>query len=164
MDSPLAILLAVETVLFVATMVLANREGTRIAGEYLGTAFHLLLLPVVAAFPSGFVGQGAGVAWVVCDVVAGVGLIWTARPQPGVGRPLFDAVRMAGHLFAAVWIALVSIRLGGAALPVGVLLALGFAVYTLAAGRLPQKALAAPGLLMVAWLVLLARHAAQVAT
>ena len=36
------------------------------------------------------------------------------------------------------------------------LLALGFAGYTLAGGRLPEQALAVPGALMAAWLLLLA--------
>ncbi len=146
------------TVLFVLTMALANRDGTRVAGEYVGTGFHLLLLPIIAALPIGTVWQGAGLAWVVCDVVASTGLIWTARGQAEVGTALFTPVRMAGHLFAAVWIALVSATLGTVALVVGLALALGFAVYTLAAGRLPQKVLAVPGLLMVAWLLLLAAH------
>lgn len=158
MAEPLALLLVVETVLFVLTMAMAASDKTRVAGEYVGTGFHLLLLPVIAALPIGTVGQGAGLAWVVCDVVASTGLIWTARGQAESGAGIFTPVRMAGHLFAGVWVALVSLALGGAVLPVGVALALGFAVYTLAAGRLPQKALALPGVLMVAWLLIIAVH------
>lgn len=154
----LAALLVVETVLFVLTMGLANATRTRVAGEYVGTGFHLLLLAVVAALPIGTVGQGAGLAWVVCDVVASTGLIWKARDQTESRTAIFTPVRMAGHLFAAVWVALVSAALGGAALPVGAALAFGFAVFTLAAGRLPSKVLALPGLLMVVWLLLLAAH------
>ena len=164
MDKPFVILLAAEIVLFLATMALANREKTRVAGEYVGIAFHLLLLPIVAAFPGGVPAQGSGVAWVVCDVVASVAMIWTVRDHAEIGQALSNAIRMAGHLFAAVWVALVSVALGGAAMPVGVVLALGFAAYTLAAGRMPQKALAVPGLLLVAWLALLARHVAQLTT
>ena len=164
MSKPLVILLAAEIVLFLATMALANREKTRVAGEYVGIAFHLLLLPIVAAFPGGVAGQGSGVAWVVCDVVASVTMIWTVRAHAEIGQAIANAIRMAGHLFAAVWVALVSVALGGAAMPVGVVLALGFAAYTLAAGRMPQKALAVPGLLLVAWLALLARHVAQLTT
>ena len=164
MSKPLVILLAAEIVLFLATMALANREKTRVVGEYVGIAFHLLLLPIVAAFPGGIAGQGSGVAWVVCDVVASVAMIWTIRDHGEIDQALSNAIRMAGHLFAAMWVLLVSVEVGGAAMPVGAALALGFAAYTLAAGRIPQKALAVPGLLMVVWLVLLARHAAQLAT
>lgn len=158
MADPLALLLVVETALFVLTMALAARNRTRVAGEYVGTGFHLLLLPVIAALPVGTIGQGAGLAWVVCDVVAGMGLIWTARGPAELATAVFAPIRMAGHLFAAVWIALVSRWLGGAALPVGAALALGFSAYTLAAGRLPPKALALPGVLLIAWLLLLAAH------
>lgn len=160
MLEPMVLVLGAETLLFVLTMALANREKTRLAGEYAGIAFHLLLLSVISSFPSGVAGQGSGIGWVVCDVVASVGLLWTARDQADVGRVVFKAVRMAGHLFAAVWITLVSVHLGGAALIVGAALALGFAIYTLAAGRLNEKTLAAPGLLLIIWFVLLARHAA----
>ena len=141
---------------FVVAMAMVGRDATRVAGEYPGTAFHLLLLPIVAALPIGLVGQGTGLAWIACDVVAATGLIWTARGAAEVGAAVFTPVRMAGHLFAAVWVALASVRLGGPMLPVGAALALGLAAYTLAAGRLPQKALALPGVLMVAWLLLLA--------
>ena len=158
MAEHLALLLVAETVLFVLTMALANRDTTRVVGEYVGTGFHVLLLPVIAALPIGTVGQGAGLAWVVCDVVASTGLIWTARDQAEIGTAVFTPVRMAGHLFAAAWVALVSATLGTLELVVGLALALGFAAYTLAAGRLPQKALALPGVLMVAWLLMLAAH------
>lgn len=153
--APLAI---VETLLFALTMVLANRPTSRLAGEYAGTAFHLLLLPIIGALPTAPVGQAVGVAWVACDVVAGIGLIWTAAQHPDVGTAIFTAVRMAGHLFAAIWIALASVALGPLGLIVGIALAFGFAAYTLAAGRLPEKVLAVPGVLMIVWLLLIARH------
>ena len=145
--------------LFVVTMALANRPTTMIAGEYVGTSFHFLLLPLIAAVPLGVVGQGTGLAWVVCDVIAGTGLIWTASSGGEVAaKPVFAAVRMAGHLFAAIWIAMTSWRLDAVGLTIGALLAFSFAAYTLAAGRMPEKALAVPGLLMVGWLLLLARN------
>ena len=154
----LPLLTGSEACLFTATMALASRPGTRIAGEYVGTAFHLLLLPIVAAVPLGTVGQGAGVAWIACDLVAGVGILWTADRTGDVGPVVFNAVRMAGHLLAAIWIALVSETLDLSGLVVGSLLVASFFVHTLMAGRLPEKALAVPGVLMLAWLVLLARH------
>lgn len=155
----LAFLVLVEAALFVVTMVLANIERTRVPGEYAGTGFHLLLLPVIVGVPAALAGQASGFLWVACDVIASTGLIWASRDASGTGTPIYNAVRMAGHLFAGVWIAAVSWRLGGAGLAVGWALAAGFAIYTLAAGRLPAKVLALPGLLMAAWLLLLARHA-----
>lgn len=81
-----------------------------------GTAFRLLLL-VIAVFPGGVAGQGAGDARIACDVIASVGLIWTARGQAKVGQVLFSAARVAGHLLADVWSSMVSILIGGATMP-----------------------------------------------
>lgn len=149
-------LLLVETVLFAVTMALTSRAPTRLAGEYVGVAFHLLLLPLVAELPGGEVVQGAGLIWVACDVVVSVGLIWTPRDQTQLGQTVFTGVRMAGHLFAGTWIVGASYPLGTTTAIVGTLLAIGFAGYTLAAGRLPQQVLAVPGVLLVGWLLLLA--------
>lgn len=154
----LAALLVIETVLFALTMVLASRERTRVIGEYVGVVFHLLLLPVVAHLADPIVVQGAGLAWVVCDVVASIGLIWASPGQAETSQTAFTAVRLAGHLFAGVWIASASLPVGPVTSIVGFALALSFAAYTLAAGRLPQKALAVPGVLLAVWLLLLAWH------
>lgn len=155
MNNELTVLLVVEAVLFALTMGLAGTKKHSVLGEYVGTAFHLLLLPVVAALPVLLAGQAAGFLWVACDVVAGTGLIWSSRSQTGPAEATYTPIRMAGHLFAAIWIALVSIHLGAIGTVIGFALAFLFAAYTLAAGRIPEKALAAPGLLMFAWLLLL---------
>lgn len=153
MTKLLAPLLLIETVLFVATIVLARRKERPVPSEYVGTLFHLLLLPVVAVVPADMIGRASGFIWIACDVVAGTGVIWTRQESTAPG---YLPVRMAGHLFAAIWVASVSLHLGWAGEIVGFLLALGFAAHTLAGGRLPESALAIPGGLMVLWLLLLA--------
>ncbi len=158
MNSTLMTLLVIEALLFALTMGLAGTKRHPVPGEYVGTAFHLLLLPVVAALPAVPSGQAAGFLWVACDVVASTGLIWSSRSQAGPMEATYTPIRMAGHLFAAIWIALVSIHLNAFGALTGFALAFCFAAYTLAAGRIPEKALAAPGLLMFAWLLLLAFH------
>lgn len=158
----LALLALMEAVLFVATIGLANARRTKLAAEYVGTAFHLLLLPIIAALPLAPIWQATGLAWVVCDIIASIGMLWTARWDNEAAERVFNAIRMAGHLFAGIWIACASIRLGPAGLVVGGLLALSFVIYTLAAGRLPEKALAVPGVLMAGWLLLLAHHFLQI--
>lgn len=163
MNSALAVLLVIEAVLFALTMGLAGTKKHPILGEYVGTAFHLLLLPVVAALPVLQAGQAAGFVWVACDVVAGTGLIWSSRNHAELARATYTPIRMAGHLFAAIWIALVSVRLNAFDVFVGFALAFSFAGYTLAAGRIPEKALAAPGLLMFVWLLLLSFHVHRLA-
>ncbi len=157
MNHHLAALLVWEAALFVLTMVLTASRRFAPAGEYAGIAFHLLLLPPVASISAPLVGTGSGFLWVGCDVIASTGLIWNCGSQPGTA--VFGPIRMAGHLFAALWIASVSLQLGPLGEALGCLLALGFAGYTLAGGRLPEKFLAAPGLLLLLWLVLLAGKA-----
>lgn len=107
-------------------------------------------------------GQAAGFIWVACDVMTSTVTIWNSRNHANDPGSLFLPVRMAGHLFAALWITSVSLRLNPIGTVLGIALALGFAGYSLAGGRLSEKFLAMPGLLMVAWLLLLAWHAHQV--
>ncbi len=146
-----------EGVLFIATMALVLKPATKAFGEYVGIGFHLLLLVLIFSAASRPAGQAAGCLWVVCDVVASVGSLWNRRSSGRLQAEVFTPIRMAGHLSAAVWIVSVSLLLGLPGLIVGIALAFGFAAYTLAAGRLPEKALALPGLLLVVWLLLLAR-------
>lgn len=157
MSNALVVLLVIEALLFALTMGFAGTGKHPVLGEYVGTVFHLLLLPVIAALPALPAGQAAGFLWVGCDVIAGTGLIWSQR-HAGLMGATYTPIRMAGHLFAAVWVALVSINLNAIGVSVGIALAFGFAAYTLAAGRIPEKALAVPGLLMFVWLLLLSFH------
>ncbi len=156
MHSHLAFLISCEALLFVLTMSLAASKRTALLGEYVGTGFHLLLMPIIAHVQAPFVAVIAGFLWVACDVIASTGLIWNGHSNSEDSSKTFLPVRMAGHLFAAIWIVFASYRMG---LHIGILgsfLALGFVAYTLAAGRLPEKSLAVPGLLMLVWLLLLA--------
>ena len=161
MHNSLALLLLIEASLFLLTMGLALNERTQIVGEYVGIAFHLLLMPVIVGFPIAQVGQAAGLLWIACDVIASTGNIWNSRTCSANSTSVFLPIRMAGHLFAALWIVYLSLQLPALGLAVGVALALGFAGYTLAGGRISQKALGGPALLLFAWLLLLARDVRQ---
>lgn len=156
----LALLLTCEALLFVLTMSFASSKRFALAGEYVGTGFHLLLMPVIFLLTAPLVGIAAGFLWVACDVIASTGLIWN-RASPGINPAVFTPIRMAGHLFAGIWIAAVSLQLDVLSVSLGFLLAVSFATYTLAGGRLPDKFLAAPGLLMLIWLLLLSWRAHQ---
>jgi len=158
MASHVAAVALVEALLFVLTMALVLGSRTKALGEYFGIAFHLVLLLLIVELPCGLPSQAAGCLWVVCDVIASVGSLWNRQNAGRLQTGVFTPIRMAGHLFASVWIIGVSLRLNTSGLIVGIVLAAGFAIYTLAAGRLPEKALFVPGLFMVLWLVLLARH------
>ena len=160
MHNELGLLLMLEAFLFVLTMGLAPNQRSAAAGEYIGTGFHLLLMPVISMLAAPFVGIAAGFIWVTCDVIASTGLIWN-RGSSATSRVVLTPTRMAGHLFAAIWIASVSMQLNIFGLSIGFALALSFAAYTLAGGRLPDKFLAAPGVLMLTWLLLLSWRAHQ---
>ena len=160
----LSLLAIVAAALFVATMALAAFGRTRVAGEYVGTGFHLLLLPLVDALPGSLATKGAGLAWIACDVVAATGAIWAGREASQQSAAIWMAVRMAGHLFAAIWIATASSVLDAVGLSTSWLLALAFITYTLAAGRLPQWVLAVTGVLKIGWLLLVARHFQEIAS
>ena len=97
-------------------------------------------------------------------MVAATGAIWTGRNAPEQSGATWNAVRMAGHLFSAIWIASASATFGTAGLSTAWLLALAFVTYTLAAGRLPPWTLAVPGALTVGWLLLVARHFQEIAS
>ena len=158
MSDHVAIVASVEASLFVLTMILILGSKTKALGEYSGIAFHLLLLLLIFKLPSGLPSQAGGCLWVVCDVIASVGSLWNRRNTGRLQTSVFTPIRMAGHLFASIWVVGVSLRLGTLGMIVGVVLAAGFVIYTLAAGRLPEKTLSVPGLFMVLWLVLLSIH------
>jgi hypothetical protein len=150
--------LLLEAALFVVTMILITGKSTKLLGEYSGIAFHLFLLLPIFGIRCALAGQAAGCVWVACDVIAGVGSLWSRPDTLHLQAGVFKPIRMAGHIFAALWIVALSLTLPVPGMVTGLLLAAGFAGYTLAGGRLSEKALAGPGLLMVVWLVLLARR------
>lgn len=70
--------------------------------------FHVLILGLLLNLPSGAAGRVAGAFWVVCDVAASVWILWNRSAPEQVQAAVFTPVRMAGHLFAAIWIISVS--------------------------------------------------------
>ena len=154
MANHLALFLVCEAILFVLTMALAaNKQFVRWA-EYSGTAFHLFLLGVVGTVAAPLIGVGSGLLWIASDVIASTGRLWNQSSQ--TADRVFVPIRMAGHLFAAIWIVSVSLQLGTVVATLGIVLALGFATCTLAGGRLPEKFLAVPGVLLLSWFLVLA--------
>ena len=148
-----SLLLYLEAALFLATMALVSLRPKWTVGEYVGILFHLLLLPVVAVETPPGAGQACGYLWVLCDVVAALGMLWNWRADETHAGSVFVPVRMAGHLFASVWVVVLSWSVGGFLRVDALLLAVAFSGYSLAAGRLPMKAQALGVPLMALWLV-----------
>lgn len=83
-------------VLFVTLFVAFSLPSLAAITPYLGIAIHCLLFPVVAAVPATSWGKAAGYGWLVTDNVAAVLTINGAD---------FDmAIRLGGHIAAAIWV------------------------------------------------------------
>ena len=93
----------------------------------LGVAPHLLLFPVVAMLPAPWWARAAGYGWLVVDVATDI------MALNGVATPTFIARRYAGHVSAAVWIAVASWHARGASHILGLLLALDLGGYSFVA-------------------------------
>ncbi|HTK78770.1 MAG TPA: hypothetical protein VL371_26160 [Gemmataceae bacterium] len=119
------------------------------------TAWHLLLLPVVAAVDAPAWAKGSGYAWIAIDNVIG---FWSYF---GTGQDLVIPSRWGVHIAAATWIAGASMSARGAVRAVG-MLAAGLLVLVSFAGPFVGQArafqtLGAPSLAMIVWVWLVGR-------
>lgn len=117
----------------------------------LGVASHLALLPVVAAIDVAPWARAAGYAWIFIDAMLNIATVNSADVE------LVSALRLGGHVPAAVWIALASAQTGGAVRGVGVLLAMMLAVHTFASPWVPLWVIYIPFVTIPVWLTLVGR-------
>ena len=66
--------------------------------EYPGLFFHLSVFFLVSILSAPEWGKAAGYGWILLDVLTGVLMINHVSPEIG------DNVRLAGHIFAGIWI------------------------------------------------------------
>jgi hypothetical protein len=125
-------------------------KRSRVA-EYLGIAYHLLHLPIVATLPAPRWARAAGYGWLAIDTAIGGAAI------NGADADLVFAVRFGGHLLTATWIIAASYTAGGWTARVGIPLGISLGGLTLAMRWLPRWLFAPLGLLLVIWLLLVAR-------
>lgn len=141
------------SVLFLANMVLVGAAPGTAAGYLVGVAAHLLLFPVVAALPAPSWARAAGYGWLVLDVAASV------EALNGVAETDSFALRLGGHVAAAVWILSASWEAKGWLAAAGAPLGLLLGAYSLVAPwGVPVGALVAGFALLVAWLALAGRQ------
>ena len=122
--------------------------GTRWPG-YVGIFYHLAVFLLVFKLPAPEWARAAGYGWLLLDVAAGVFRINQAQST------IAQHIRLGGHIFAGIWIAMVSLQ-GSLAtklvgLPAGAIL---FA-YTFASPFLPTVWLSPAAILVLAWLAIL---------
>ncbi|MFD5750327.1 hypothetical protein [Streptomyces sp. NPDC127033] len=138
-------------VLFAAPLVSFVVDPGAVWAEYPGIFFHLSLLLLVPWLDAPVWAGTAGYAWVVLDVLTGV-LVINDVPH-GTAWP----VRLAGHIFAGIWIATTSLCVEVLVIRVvGVAAGVWLFGYTFVATVLPEPALGPAGVLTTAWFVLLA--------
>lgn len=123
--------------------------GARWPG-HIGILFHLVVFLLVFKLPAPEWARAAGYGWLLLDVAAGVFRVNQAQPA------IAQYMRLGGHIFAGIWIVMVSLQ-GSLAvklvgLPAGAIL---FA-YTFASPFLPTVWLSPAAILVLVWLAILA--------
>lgn len=129
-------------------------DGLARLGAMFGVAMHVALVPVVAALPAPRWARRAGFTWLAVDTATNLATL------AGAHDTVTTAVRLAGHLPAAVWIAAIAVRGTGTRRVLGLALAVWLGTYTLVAPVVPDAAFIPAVPLMLVWLVLVARDAA----
>jgi len=118
-------------------------------------AFHLSLLPVVAALDAPEWAKASGYAWIAIDNMLNVMTYF------GVDGELITPMRMGVHFAAASWIGGASMSAAGTRRVVGLLAALALVGASLVGPFVPAAArgslLGPAGLLLVVWLILVGR-------
>jgi hypothetical protein len=136
---------------FIALFVLFGIAPTSPIVPILGVTAHVLLFPLVAALPAASWAKAGGYGWLVVDVASNV------MGLNGVDEPTTSALRLGGHIVAALWIASVSVEAKEVARIVGLPLALLLAAYSIIAPWVPMWILYPAFLLLPVWLVLAGR-------
>ena len=126
----------------------ASATGWVIVIGVVAVASHLVLLPVVGAIDIPSWARAGGYAWIAIDVMVSIATI------NGADGELMSALRLGGHVPAALWIAFAASRLGGAAREVGALLAALLTVHAFASPWIPMWVSYIPFVTIPIWLAL----------
>ncbi|MFG1605924.1 hypothetical protein [Actinoplanes sp. NPDC049265] len=145
---PIAIVSLTLFVVSVLCLVLAPKATWP---EYPGIFFHLSILVLTSRMTAPAWATASAYLWVGLDVLTAI-LILNAAPH-NVAWP----ARMAGHIFAGVWILTTSLCTQVTAIRVvGVVTGVWLAGYSLVAHVIPDTYLRPTGLLVPIWLFLVA--------
>ncbi|MDI1463549.1 hypothetical protein QEZ54_21435 [Catellatospora sp. KI3] len=139
-------------VLFLPSLVsFAVSEPGVVWPEYSGVFFHLAILFLIARMDAPVWAKAAGYGWITLDVLTGIMAI------NGVPYETTWPVRLGGHVFAGIWIALSSVYARHAAIrAVGVLTGVWLGGYSFVADIAPEEVIYPAGLLIIVWFALLA--------
>jgi hypothetical protein len=118
--------------------------------EYFGILFHILLFFLVPKLDAPDVAKFAGYGWLVLDVCAGVISLGGHPPE------LASSIRLAGHIFAGIWIIGASQNGPSMFTAVGCILGTWLIGFTLASPFISRAWLASGLALMITWLIMVA--------
>ncbi|GJF32527.1 hypothetical protein KNE206_52270 [Kitasatospora sp. NE20-6] len=134
-------------VLFLPTLVsFAVAEHGVVWPEYTGVLFHLAILFLIARMEAPVWAKAAGYSWITLDVLTGILAI------NGVAHDLTWPIRLGGHVFAGIWIAVSSAFAHRPVIRIlGALTGVWLAGYSFVGNVAPEEALYPAGLLIVVW-------------
>ncbi len=121
-----------------------------IAKEYFGILFHVLIFFLVPKLEAPDVAKFAGYGWLFLDVCAGVISLGGHSPE------LSSSIRLAGHIFAGIWIIGVSHGGPNKFKGLGYVLGAWLAGFTLISPFISRMWLASGLVLMITWLIMIA--------
>jgi hypothetical protein len=129
------------------------QDGT-LAGALLGNAEHLVLFPIISAFPAPSWAKHAGYGWLVVDMATDI------MALQGVSPAIYLALRYGGHISAALWVASASWQATKATRIIGLLYTFNIAFYSYVAHG-SFFLLIPSAFLFPLWLVLVGRFLAR---
>lgn len=119
--------------------------------EYSGVFFHLAILLLISKLDAPTWAKAAGYNWIALDVLTGIMSI------NGVAHDITWPIRLGGHVFAGVWIAVASACMSRQLIRIiGVVTGIWLGGYSFVADVAPDFVLYPSALLIVVWFALLA--------
>ncbi|MES2154399.1 MAG: hypothetical protein V4510_04615 [bacterium] len=136
---------AAATALFATTFALFMAAPKSPALPIAGALAHVALFPVVAALRAPRDAKAAGYGWLTVDIVANI------MALNGADTNLTSAIRLGGHVAAAIWI--IGVTMETRRLPLlGYPLAAWLGIYSFIAPWVPTTAFYPAFILLLAWL------------
>jgi hypothetical protein len=120
--------------------------------EYPGIFFHLSIFFLVSMLEAPSWGKAAGYLWIGLDVLTGALMI------NHVPFEIAFNVRLGGHIFAGLWLMATSWRATKGMKITGMIAGIWLSGYTFLAPLLPAVFLSPASILMVIWLVIVAKQ------
>jgi hypothetical protein len=114
--------------------------------NYPGIVFHLSLFFLVPRLPAPSWARAAGYGWLIIDTTVGV------LSLNGVPDAIAQPMRLGGHIFAGIWIAVSSLSGSTPMMVTGLISGIWLFVFTFVSPFYPMSALGPASLVVLVWL------------